>query len=156
MNNSDGQVIAVVRTAQLIHAAITLGLISFGAVVAFIMFSGAEASVTQGPNAAMENFPFKVVGIAVPLGGTAFALVIRGLIGRSAQGQNAAGGIMLRHIMFIAFLEGCGLLGVVVSLISNTPYGLIATVIPLIALLVTWPTRARFDPEYDPRTATRG
>ena len=64
VNNSDGQINAVVRTAQLIHAAITLGLIAFGVVVAFIMFTGADNSIAQELTPNKENY-YGVVGVAL-------------------------------------------------------------------------------------------
>ena len=156
MNNSDAQMTATVRTAQFIHAAITLGLLSFGAVVAFLMFTGTDVTNTQEITSNNESESLGALGIALQLGGLGLAFLIRGLMGRGAQGQNAAGILMIRHITFIVILEGTGITGIVIGLLTNDPYPLIATVIPLLALLFTWPTRARFDPDYDPREAKLG
>ena len=153
MNEPDPNVSTVLKSAQLLHAALTLGLITFGAVVLFLMLSGSDPMAAEESTSSRDNAAFDVLGIAAPIGATVIAFLIRVFLGRVASGMNASAIIMGRHIVFIAILEGGGLMGIVVSLISDSPAGLIAAALPLIALLATWPTRARFDPDHDPRIA---
>ena len=142
------------KVARLIHTAITLGLLSFGIVVLYLMMTGSASEIVDGADDSNDNVVYLAMGIAGPIFGTGFAFLIRAILGRAASEENAAGIAVVKHIMFIAVLEGGGLLGVVMSLVSGSPAGLAAAALPLVVLLATWPTRARFDPGYDPRDAT--
>ena len=144
------------KTVQLIHTAIAAGLLSFGLVVLFMMFTGSQSSPDGGNTTAQGNMPFAVVGGVAPILATVFALIVRIIMGRSRASELIPRStyLMWRHMFFLVILEAGGLFGVTMSLVSGSPAGLICAGVPLVFMIIMWPTRARFDPDYDARNET--
>ena len=129
------------RFLRVIHAAITFGLITYGGVVLFFVLQGEQAD----PDLAAANSGdiFKAFAVAGPIGGTVLAFVMRMFLRKTAPDASdisKVAQVKMQHVIFIALLEGAGMIGLTMGLVTYSLIGLIASILPLLILIFTFPS----------------
>lgn len=131
--------LAKLRTAQIVHAALVIGVGVFLAVVALLQRGGS----IQG------NPALATLGWALPLGLGAAALVVAPVIRRvaiaaaRAQPAQAPERFVQTSILLSALLEGPALLAAVMGLLSGSGLPLLVGAAFVVRMAIEFPTRAK-------------
>lgn len=151
-----GDLATVVRTMQIIRAALVMGAISFGGVVAFLLLSGQIEKKPLIPNALFPNFPLLLL-IAAPVAVSCVLVsfvvpgVIEGNVRRSLSAGDVADSerdcrLLAAHqtgsLVRGAVLEGPSLFLLVTSLAEGHWFGLLWAAALQVLQLATFPTTA--------------
>jgi hypothetical protein len=90
-----GDLASVVRTMQVVRAALVMGVFSFGGVVVYLSLSGELAQIPAIPNPLFPNFPLLLliaapVAVACVLAGVIVPSVIEGRVRRSLSSKQTS------------------------------------------------------------------
>jgi hypothetical protein len=149
-----GDLATVVRTMQIIRAALVMGAVSFGGVVAFLLLSGLIEKKPLIPHELFPNFPLLLL-IAVPVAVSCVLVsfvvpgVIEGNVRRSLTAENVPesdcdGRLLAAHqsasLVRGAVLEGPSLFLLVTSLAEGHWWGLMWAGALQVLQIATFPT----------------
>lgn len=145
--------IAAIRSAQIISLALVAGLVSFAMVVALLQQAG-SLTPSAGSRAGLLLAAAAAMWGASALAGT---LLRRGMLASMRRSRDwaalpeddrraqLASPFATRSILWAALLEGPGLFGVVVLLMTGSVVALIPTFLSVCGILLDLPTPTRFE-----------